>query len=278
MLEPHYDSYPACCALAGAVPKLVPLHPPAFRWDHAELAAAVTPRTRMLLLNTPHNPTGRVLGREEMEELAELCRRHDLICVTDEVYERLVFEGAHLPMASLPGMRERTVSISSIGKTFSATGWKIGYAAAPPALSAPLAAVHQFVTFAAATPLQHAAAAALQAPASYFAEFLHAYRERRDFLARGLSECGFSLRPPEGTYFIMADARPLGELDAAAFARRLVEEFGVAAVPAVALYGNGAIHGEAATAREEGRSYLRFAFCKSMETLERGIERLRRLR
>lgn len=273
MLEPFYDSYPACCTLAGATPRLVPLHPPNFRWDPSELAAAFGPRTRLALVNTPHNPSGRVLDRDELEALADLCRRHDAICVTDEVYERLVFDGPHLPMAMLPGMRERTVTISSIGKAFSVTGWKIGYASAPKPLSEALAAVHQFVTFAAATPFQHAAAAGLLAPPGYFEELTRSYRERRDFLIEVLSECGFTVYVPQGTYFILADIRSLGQgvagWDDVGFCRRLVEEAGVAAVPASALYGDGE------AGRRDGRRLVRFAFCKSRETLEEGARRLR---
>lgn len=268
MLGPFYDSYPACCSLGGVVPKLLPLRAPLFRWTEEDLKAAFTPRTRLLLLNTPHNPTGRVLDRGEMEVLAGLCRDRDVLCVTDEVYDRLVFQGEHIPMATLPGMRERTVSINSLGKSFSLTGWKIGYASAPESLSSALAAVHQFVTFAAATPLQHAAAAALRAPEEYFADLLAAYRERRDFLTESLTAGGFTVRPPEGTYFILADIRPLGWEDGDAFCRHLVEQVGVAAVPAQALYADGV------AGREDGRHLVRFAFCKSMETLREGSRRL----
>jgi N-succinyldiaminopimelate aminotransferase len=266
VLEPYYDSYPAGVAMAGGVLRPVTLRWPDLRWDPAALAAAFGPRTKLLLLNTPHNPSGRVLSRPEMEELAALCVKHDVTCVTDEVYDQLVYEGEHIPMATLPGMRERTVSIYSTGKTFSMTGWKIGYAAGPKALVGSLAAAHQFVTFATSTPFQHAMVAALGAPASYYTEFLAEYRERREFLLHALTRCGFAVQAPQGSYFILADGRPLGQPDGPAFCRDLVENAKVAVVPAVAFYTN----------RAEGLPLLRFAFCKSMETLVEGARRLER--
>lgn len=263
--EPFYDAYPAGCALTGARLRLVPLRWPDLRWDPDELRAAFSPRTRFLMLNTPHNPTGRVFDAREMEELAALCREHDTLCVTDEVYDRLVYEGAHIPMATLPGMRERTVSIYSTGKAFSLTGWKIGYAAGPAELIRVMAGVHQFVTFASATPLQHAMVAALQAPSSYDEELVAAYRTRRDRLFAALVDTGFSARLPEGSFFILADARPLGHDDGWKLCRELIERAGVAAVPAVTLYAD----------EEAGRPLLRFAFCKSLETLDEAGRRLR---
>ncbi len=268
MLEPYYDSYRACCAMAGATPRFVTLRAPDFRWDAAEVEAAFGPRTRVLLLNTPHNPTGRVLTREEMETLAALCRTHDVVCVTDEVYDRLVYDGEHVAMATLPGMRERTVTINSTGKTFSATGWKIGYATAPAPLAKALATAHQFVTFAVATPFQHAMAEALRAPQAYFDGFLADYRARRDFLVDALARVGFRVSAPQGTYFVLADIRPLGWDDDVAFCRHLVEEVGVAAIPPTSFYEH----------KEEGRFLVRFAFCKRDETLRAGVERLARLR
>ncbi len=267
MLEPYYDSYRACTAMAGATPRFVTLHAPEFRWDEDELRAAFSERTRILLLNTPHNPTGRVLTRAEMETLAALCHEHDVICVTDEVYDRLVFEGEHIPMATLPGMRERTVTINSTGKTFSLTGWKIGYVTAPAELAKAIATAHQFVTFAVATPFQHAMSEALRAPDAYFDEFLAAYRRRRDYLVDVLRDVGFGVTAPEGTYFVMVDIRPLGFDDDIAFCKHLVEEIGVAAIPPTAFYER----------KERGRFLARFAFCKRMETLEEGARRLRRI-
>ncbi len=268
LFEPYYDSYRACCAMAGATPRYVTLNAPDFRWDSAELEAAFGDRTRILLLNTPHNPTGRVLTRPEMEQLAELCQRHDVICVTDEVYDRLVFDTEHIPMATLPGMAERTLTLNSTGKTFSLTGWKIGYATGPADLVGAVAKAHQFVTFAVATPFQHAMATALRAPQSYFDEFLAAYRQRRDFLVATLTRCGFDVTAPAGTYFVLADIRPLGWDDDIAFCRHLVEEVGVAAIPPTAFYER----------KERGAFLARFAFCKRMETLEAAASRLERLR
>lgn len=268
MLEPYYDSYRAGTAIAGAVPRFVPLRSPEFRWDSAELAAAFSPRTRLFLLNTPHNPTGRVFTRSELEEVAALCREHDVLCVADEVYDRLVYDGAHLSIAALPGMRERTLLINSTGKTFSLTGWKIGYAAAPTALSAALAMSHQFVTFAVATPFQHAMAEAMNAPQSYYDDLLAVYRRRRDMLVSGLDRCGFEVIEPEGTYFALADIRPLGFNDDVTFCRHLVERIGVAAIPPTAFYEH----------RELGRHLVRFAFCKKEETIAAALERLERLR
>ncbi len=267
MLEPYYDSYRACCAMAGATPRFVTLHAPEFRWRADELAAAFNGRTRILLLNTPHNPTGRVLDQAEMEALAALCRKHDVICVTDEVYDRLVFEGNHIPMATLPGMRERTVTINSTGKTFSMTGWKIGWVTAPEELAKAVATAHQFVTFAVAHPFQHAMAVALQEAETrgYFETFVTEYRERRDFLCDVLTECGLALRPSEGTYFVMADIRPLGWDDDIAFCRHVTTEVGVAAIPPTSFYAN----------KDAGRFLVRFAFCKRMATLEHAADRLR---
>ena len=268
MLEPYYDSYRAGATIAGAVPRFVPLRSPEFRWDRTELAAAFSPRTRLFLLNTPHNPSGRVLTRAELEEVAALCHEHDVLCVADEVYDRLVYDGAHLSIATLPGMRERTIVINSTGKTFSLTGWKIGYAAAPAALSSALAMSHQFVTFAVATPFQHAMAEAMNAPQSYFDDLLAGYRHRRDLLVSGLDRCGFGVIAPEGTYFALADIRPLGFDDDVIFCRHLVERIGVAAIPPTAFYEH----------RELGRHLVRFAFCKREETIAAALERLERLR
>jgi len=268
MLEPTYDSYLACCAMAGATARVVTLRAPSFRWDSEELAAAFTPRTKMILLNSPHNPTGRVLSLEELEAVAALCRRHDVVCVTDEVYDRLVYEGEHRTIASLPEMRDRTLVINSTGKTFSLTGWKIGFTVGPAHLSAALQAVHQFVTFAVATPFQHAMARALSADFHYFDELLAAYRVRRDRLGDGLEAAGLTVYPAEGTYFVLTDARRLGWEDGVDFCRHLVEEIGVAAVPASAFYST----------RGAGDHLVRFAFCKRDETLDAALARLQALR
>jgi N-succinyldiaminopimelate aminotransferase len=270
LFEPFYDSYAASVRMAGAVPRAVELEPPDWSFDAAALRSAFTPRTRAVLLNTPHNPTGKVFSRADLETIATLCRQADAICITDEVYEHLVYDGEHVPMATLPGMRERTITISSFGKTFSLTGWKIGWAAAPPQLTAAVRAAHQFITFATATPLQYGAATALaQAGGEYYGTLLADYRARRDFLVRELARVGFAVRPPAGAYFAAADFRAFAEDgDDRAFARRLIEEVGVAVIPPSVFYSDP----------ERRRPWVRFAFCKKMETLEAAVERLQKLR
>jgi N-succinyldiaminopimelate aminotransferase len=268
LFEPYYDSYVPGLAMAGAKPRVVTLKGSDFCLDPAELETAVTARTRAVLVNTPLNPAGKVFTRDELEMVAGLCRRHDLLAITDEVYEHLVFEGSHLPLATLPGMRERTVTISSTGKTFSLTGWKIGYTCASPAITEALRSAHQFVTFAVNTPGQHAMAVALRAPDAYYQSFLAGYRARRDRLCAGLREAGFHLTPPAGTYFAVADIRPLGYDDDVAFCRMLPERCGVAAIPVSAFHA----HPEAA------RHLVRFAFCKTDAVLDEGLRRLRRLK
>jgi N-succinyldiaminopimelate aminotransferase len=267
VLEPFYDAYLPGIALAGARARIVPLAPPDFRLDPAALEAAVSPRTRLVLLNSPNNPAGHVFGPQELGAVAALCVRHGLLAVTDEVYEHIVFDGRHVPLAALPGMRERTVTISSSGKAFSLTGWKVGWSVAAPALTAAVRSVHQFLTFAVATPFQHAVAAALAAPDAYYQELRQGYLSRRDRLCAGLAEAGFSVRPPEGTYFALADIRPLGFEDDVAFCRMLPERAGVAAIPVSAFV-------EAARVRH----LVRFAFCKNDATLDEGLSRLRRIR
>ena len=267
LFEPYYDSYRASVILAGAVPRFVTLHAPDWRFDASELERAFTRKTRIILFNTPHNPTGRVFSREEMEIVARLCRERDVLCITDEVYEHILYEGEHIPMATLPGMRERTITISSFGKTFSLTGWKIGWAAAPPPLTAAVRAAHQFITFATATPLQHAAAAALKIEPEYYRGLATSYRRKRDYLVEELLRLGFAVQPPAGTYYVCADFRPLGFEDDVAFCRHLIEKVGVAAIPPSAFYEN----------THYGKSYVRFAFCKKEETLREAVKRLNTL-
>jgi N-succinyldiaminopimelate aminotransferase len=268
LFEPFYDAYPAALAMAGAVPRVVTLGGPEFRYDPAALEAAVGPRTRALLLNSPNNPAGKVFGRDELAHIAEVCRRHDILAITDEVYEHIVFEGEHVPLASLPGMRERVVTISSTGKTFGLTGWKIGYSCAPPAISAALRTAHQFITFCNATPFQHALVAALETGDAYYQALGADYRARRDRLCRGLAEAGFRVLTPAGTYFAQADIRTLGFEDDVDFCRELPARVGVAAIPTSAFYRN----------RAEGRHLVRFAFCKTDATLDEAIRRLKGLR
>ncbi len=265
--EPFYDSYRACVAAAGGVARLVTLRSPDFGYDRQALERAITAKTRVILLNTPHNPSGKVFSLRELEHIAGLCRRHDLLVVADEVYEHLVFDGEHVPIASLPAMRERTVTISSAGKTFSMTGWKIGWACAPEPLTAAVRTAHQFITFCNSAPLQPAMAEALAAGDAFYSQFEAEYRERRDRLCRGLGEVGFGVLPPAGTYFVLADIRPLGYDDDVEFCRMLPEKVGVAAIPPTAFYVDKAA----------GRHLVRFAFCKTLEVLDEAIDRMRRL-
>jgi len=264
LFQPFYDSYRASVACAGAVPRYVTLQAPDWRFDPEALESAFSSRTRLILLNTPNNPTGKVYGRAELEHIADLCRRHDCLCVSDEVYEHLVYAGEHIPIATLPGMRDRTVTISSLGKTFSLTGWKIGWCAAPPELGAAIRAAHQFITFATATPLQHAAAVALRSGRDYYDTLLTEYRQRRDFLAAALQRIGFDVSPPDGTYFQCAGFSRFGFDDDVAFCRWLTTEVGVAAIPPSAFYAQP----------ELGRSMVRFAFCKKQATLDEAVRRL----
>ncbi|MFJ4950360.1 pyridoxal phosphate-dependent aminotransferase [Streptomyces sp. NPDC088760] len=269
-LEPYYDSYAASIAMAGGtrVPVTLRPHDGSFRLDLDELRAAVTDRTRLLLINTPHNPTGTVLTRAELAAIAELAVERDLLVVTDEVYEHLVFDGAgHLPLATFPGMRERTVSIGSAGKTFSFTGWKVGWVTAAPALVSAVRAVKQFLTYVASGPFQYAVAEALALPDSYFEEFRRGMLARRDILAEGLTAAGFEVFRPAGTYFVTTDIRPLGEKDGFAFCRALPERAGVVAIPNAVFYDD----------REAGAPFVRFAFCKREEVLREAAERLRRM-
>ncbi|MEW5855326.1 MAG: methionine aminotransferase [Myxococcota bacterium] len=267
LLEPYYDSYPANVLAAGGVPRHVRLREPDWTLNPDELRAAITPRTRVIMLNTPHNPTGKVFSRAELELVAQLAREHDLVVISDEVYERLVFPPAeHVPLCTLPGMWERTVTILSAGKTFSVTGWKVGYAVASAALTEALRRVHQFCTFATATPLQAAVAAGLEAGEGYLAEFRAFYTARRDELVTALSDVGFRVRPPQGTYFVMADYRGLGGEGDLEFCRRLIREVGVAAIPPSAFFHDGHQTG-----------HVRFCFAKQPQTLAAAAERLRKL-
>ncbi len=264
--EPFYDSYPACAAMAGAVPRYCPLRFPDFAVDLEHLESLFNERTRMLVLNTPHNPTGKVFDREELTAIGELCREHDVVVLSDEVYEQLVYDATHVSMAEIPGMRERTLALSSAGKTFSFTGWKIGWCTGPAPLVAAAQAAHQFVTFATATPLQVATAHALDACGAEFYDGLRAeYRARRDFLVDVLRRVGLRVAVPRGTYFVLADFRDLWEGDDVSFVRHLCTEHGVAAIPPSVFYK---------AEPEEGRRLVRFAFCKRMETLRAAAQRL----
>ena len=268
ILEPFYDSYPACLAKTDAVPRFLPIRPPNFDLDIQAMKAMVNDRTRFIMVNTPHNPCGKVYSTEELDAIAAIAIEHDLIVIMDEVYDRLVFEGEHVYMASRPGMAERTISLRSLGKTFSLTGWKIGWAIAPPHLTAGIRSAHQFFTFAISTPFQHATIAALEAPDSYFEDFTNGYRRRRDLLCEALDDVGFEVYTPAGTYFALADHTGFGFSDDVSFCRFLASDIGVAAIPPSAFYSDPA----------EGRNLVRFAFCKSQPVLDAAIQRLQRLK
>jgi N-succinyldiaminopimelate aminotransferase len=262
--EPYYDSYAACVALAGGVRVPVTLRPPGFRPDLDALRAAVTPRTRLILLNSPHNPTGSVFTRGELAAIAALACERDLLVVADEVYEHMVYAGEHVPIGSLPGMRERTVSISSAGKTFSFTGWKVGWVTACAELVAAVRAVKQFLTFVTSGPFQYAIAEGLRMPDSYFAGISADLRGQRDLLCAGLARTGFEVYPPEGTYFVTTDIGRLGDADGTEFCRNLPHQAGVVAIPNAVFYDDP----------DAGRTQVRFAFCKRPEVLQDALDRL----
>jgi N-succinyldiaminopimelate aminotransferase len=263
--EPWYDSYPACIAFAGGVRRPVTLRPPDFALDPDELRAAITPRTRAIVLNTPHNPTGRVFDRAELTAVAELAVEHDLVVISDEVYEHLVFDGEHIPISTLPGMRERTLRISSAGKTFSFTGWKIGWACGPADLVAAVRTAKQFLTYVSGAPFQPAVAMALGLPDDYFTDLRDNLRDRRDQLSSGLRELGFEVFAPAGTYFVTTDVAPLGHRDGVEFCRELPHRAGVVGIPLGVFYDDP----------EAGRSLVRWAFCKRPEVLDAALDRLR---
>jgi N-succinyldiaminopimelate aminotransferase len=260
LIDPAYDAYRAAVALAGGVRRTVALRPPGWALDADELRAAVTPRTRALVLNSPHNPTGKVVARAELEDVAAVCRDRELVAITDEVYEHLVFEGEHVPLATLDGMAERTLTISSLGKTFSCTGWKVGWACGPAGLVAAVRAAKQYLTFAGATPFQHAGAAVLGLPDGWYARLAQSLRERRDRLCDGLAAAGLEVLVPAGTYF----ANVLVDGDGAEFCRELAARAGVVAIPTGVFYEDSAI----------GRELVRFAFCKRPELIDEAARRL----
>ncbi|HYO39716.1 MAG TPA: pyridoxal phosphate-dependent aminotransferase [Nocardioidaceae bacterium] len=265
VLEPFYDSYVACIEMAGGVRRPVTLRAPDFRLDVDALRAAVTPRTTTLLLNTPHNPTGRVLTGEELQAVADVAVQHDLVVVTDEVYEHLVFDGLHhVPLCTLPGMRERTVSISSVGKSFSLTGWKVGWVTGPAELVDTVLAAKQWLTFTNAAPLQPAVAVALDQESAFHERLARELQGKRDLLVAGLRELDVDVYPPEATYFVTTDVRRYGHRDAMAFCLALPERAGVVAVPAQVLYDD----------QEAGRHLVRWAFCKDTAVVADGVRRL----
>jgi len=269
--EPHYDSYPACASMAGVKSRFCTLHFPEFQVDIDELERCFSARTRVVFINTPHNPTGKVFSRDELEHIAERCIQRDVLVITDEVYEHITYDGEkHVPMASLPGMRERTLTISGAGKTFSMTGWRIGWATGPRNIIAAVQRAHQYVTFAPSTPLQTALGVVLRTIGDgYFEDLRRAYAARRALLLEALQDAGLKAAVPRGTYYALADFTDLWQGDDRGFVRHLIERCGVAAIPPSAFY---TIH------PEEGKRLVRFAFCKRLETLSRAVERLRRFR
>lgn len=262
--EPYYDSYAAGIALSGATRRVVTLRAPDWSFDPDELRAAFTPATRVLLLNTPHNPTGKVFSREEMALIAELCAEHDVVAVTDEVYEHLVFDGEHIPLATLPGMAERTLTVSSAGKVFSFTGWKIGWACGPAELVAAVQTAKQFLTFVNGAPFQHAVAVGLRLGDAFFDQYTADMRSKRDRLCDGLAGAGLDVLVPQGTYFASCDITSIGESDGVEFCLGLPERAGVVAVPTMVFYDDKAA----------GAPIVRFAFCKQDEVLDEAITRL----
>ena len=268
VFEPFYENYGPDAILSGAKPKFVKLRPPDWSYDPKELAAAFSQKTRAVILNTPNNPTGKVFSREELEDVARLCQKFDCLAVTDEIYEHLVYDGAsHIPMASLPGMRERTITINGMSKTYSVTGWRVGWAIAPPHLAGAIRKVHDFLTVGAPAPLQEAGALALALPPSYYTELAAAYDRRRGRLVSILEKAGFRVHTPSGAYYIMTDIDLLGWDDDVAFAQHLVKDIGVAVVPGSSFFNDP----------QDGRKHVRFAFCKKEETLAEAERRLRKL-
>lgn len=268
VFEPYYENYQPDALLAGADRRLVTLHPPDWTFDRDELRRAFNARTKAIILNSPNNPTGRVFTREELEFIAQLCQEHDALCITDEIYEHIVFDGLeHIPVMSLPGMRDRAILVNSMSKTYSVTGWRVGWVLASPDLTDSIRKVHDFLTVGAAAPLQQAGVAALALPDSYYAELTSGYAERRDRMLAILERTGFRSFRPAGAYYVMADISGFGFPDDVAFARHLVEKVGVAVVPGSSFFDHP----------ENGKQIVRFCFCKKYETLEAAEEKLRRI-
>ena len=270
VFEPFYENYGPDAILCGATPRFVSLHPPAFSFRHEELAAAFNENTRAIIINSPNNPTGRVFSRADLEFIAELCQKYDVLAITDEIYEHILYDGAeYTPLWTLPGMGDRTIAVNSVSKTFSVTGWRIGFILASASLTASIRKVHDFLTVGAAAPLQEACAEAFAFPDSYYKDLADFYRERRDYLLGALEEVGFRCVRPSGAYYIMAEIEPFGWDDDVAFAFHLASEIGVAVVPGSSFYQQG---------HPDAKKYVRFCFCKEMETLAAAVANLKKLK
>ncbi len=268
IFEPFYENYGPDAILSGATPRYVRLHAPDWSIDEAELRAAFSDRTRAVIVNTPHNPTGKVFSLAELELIGELCQTYDVLCLTDEIYEHIVYDAEHVPPATVPGLEDRTVTINALSKTYAVTGWRVGWSIAPAGITSSIRKVHDFLTVGAAAPLQAAGTAAMALPADYYLRTAAAYRERRDLLCEVLDEAGFGFRVPDGAYYVLCTTGALDPgRDSSAFARRLVVDPGVATVPGTSFYADPA----------DGAGLLRFAFPKRLETLRAAAERLQRL-
>jgi aspartate/methionine/tyrosine aminotransferase len=269
VFEPFYENYGADVILCGATPKYVTLHTPDFHLDLDELTAAFSDRTRAIIINTPHNPTGKVFSREELQVIADLCIKYDVLAITDEIYEYIIYDGAqHIPLWKNPGMADRTIMINSISKTYSVTGWRIGYVVASAQISQSIRKVHDFLTVGAAAPLQVAAAAAMRFEPEYYKNLASFYAKRRDLLLNALTSAGFTCVKPAGAYYIMTDIRPFGWDDDVKFAEYLTKEIGVAPVPGSSFYRSTS---------PDAHVFIRFCFCKKIETLQAAVERLKKL-
>ena len=270
VFEPFYENYGPDAILCGATPRFVSLNPPEFSFDRAELAAAFNDKTRAIIINSPNNPTGRVFSRSDLEFIAELCQKHDVLAITDEIYEHILYDGAeHIPLWTLPGMAERTIAVNSVSKTYSVTGWRIGFIMASAELTASIRKVHDFLTVGASAPLQEACAEAFAFPDSYYQELTDFYRERRDYLLQALTDVGFRCVRPSGAYYIMAEIEPFGWDDDVAFAIYLASEIGVATVPGSSFYRPG---------HPDAKKFIRFCFCKEMSTLQAAVAKLQKLK
>lgn len=269
IFEPFYENYGPDVILTGAVPRYVQLRAPDWSFDPEELAAAFGPKTKAIIINTPNNPTGKVFTRSELETIGALCARHDAIAITDEIYEHITYDGReHVAMCTLPGMRERTITVNALSKTYSVTGWRVGYTIAPPDLTSAIRKVHDFLTVGAAAPMQAGGVAALRLPDSYYEQMQADYDKRREFFLETLREAGFRFHPPEGAYYVMTDISEFGFEDDRNFSRFLTEKIGVAVVPGSSFYQDP----------KNGAGQVRFCFCKNRTTLEAAAERLMKLR